>query len=223
MPILLFDFDGTLADTTALILRCFHATLESELQTSLPDEDYIATFGIPLRVALRGFFLRLVEEGRAAPGDPEQRADQLAAAYRAHHERWHDEMIRSFPGVLEEVQAAHQAGARLALVTSKKRPSATRGLSHLGLAPLFPVLVCGEETPNHKPHPEPVLRALSLLGAEAHEAVMIGDSPHDIEAAKAAGARAVGVLWGPFSRAQLEAARPDHLLTHPAELRSLWT
>jgi pyrophosphatase PpaX len=217
----LFDFDGTLVDTTALILRCFHATWE-RYGVACEDAEYIRTFGIPLKQALEGMLRRFIAEGRVASHpDPAAHAEELAAAYRELNARWHDEMIRPFPGVDETLRALKSRGYLLGLVTSKKRVGAERGMRHYAMEPLFSATVCGEETANSKPHPEPVLAALAALGARPEEALFVGDSPHDIEAGKAAGVATAAATWGPFARGELARLAPDYLLDAPTDLLAI--
>jgi pyrophosphatase PpaX len=82
-------------------------------------------------------------------------------------------------------------------------------------------VVGSDEVTHPKPHPEPVLRALALLGSDPARAVFIGDSRHDIECGRAAGVRTAAVLWGPFDRAHLDDLRPDYWLAIPADLDTL--
>jgi pyrophosphatase PpaX len=80
------------------------------------------------------------------------------------------------------------------------------------------VLVCADEVENPKPHPEPVEKAIRLLGADRATTVYVGDSIHDMRSGRAAGVRTAAVLWGPFGRAHLEGAEPDYWLERPEEL-----
>jgi len=84
------------------------------------------------------------------------------------------------------------------------------------------VVVGAADVTHPKPHPEPVLKALELLGAPASQAVFIGDSRHDMESGRAAGVKTAAVLWGPFNRSDLEDLAPDYWLEKPAELAHLY-
>ncbi len=112
-------------------------------------------------------------------------------------------------------------GLRLAIVTSKHRRGTLRGLELCGLTSRFEEIVTPEDVVHPKPHPEPVLTALERLGVGPREALFVGDSPHDVVAGRAAGVRTVGALWGPFPRAALEAAGPDHLAERQDEVLRL--
>jgi pyrophosphatase PpaX len=113
------------------------------------------------------------------------------------------------------------AGRRTGLVTSKNRGGAVRGLTLAGLAEMMDVLVCADEVANPKPHPEPVEKALALLGADPATTVYVGDSIHDMRSGRAAGVRTAAALWGPFGRAHLEGATPDYWLETPGDLITL--
>ena len=132
--------------------------------------------------------------------------------YRGFQDTIHDELLRPFPGAAETVAELERRGYRLAIVTSKHRRSAMRGMELCGIVSHFDVIVTPEDVREPKPHPEPVLFALEKLGVAPEEALFVGDSPHDIAAGQAAGTRTAGALWGPFPRAALEKARPDAFL-----------
>ena len=104
------------------------------------------------------------------------------------------------------------------LVTSKNRQGALRGLKLVGLEALMDVLVCADEVTNPKPHPEPVEKALVLLGANPATTVYVGDSVHDMHSGRAAGVKTAAALWGPFGRESLASASPDYWLAAPTDM-----
>lgn len=196
----LFDFDGTLVDTTEMIYQgMLHATGEV-LGREIPRETLMAGVGQPLP--------RQMEVLDA------EKAELLLESYRAHHEENHDALIREFPGVPEALARLRAAGVKIGVVTSKRRASVEMAVRR------FPVLgevvdhfVSMEETAEHKPHPAPLLKGLEDLGGvPKEEAVYVGDSPYDIQAAKAAGMTSIAVSWGAFAEDTLRAAEPDHLV-----------
>jgi pyrophosphatase PpaX len=103
-------------------------------------------------------------------------------------------------------------GHPMALVTSKYHGLATRVLRHVDFAKHFDVVIGGDSIENPKPHPQPVLRALSDLRHPASDAVFVGDSPHDMHSGNAAGVATAAALWGPFTRDQLAESQPSHWL-----------
>lgn len=205
----LYDFDGTLADTTDLIMRCYRHTMATHLGEAPPDEEWLSGFGTPLETQIRRF-ARSEEEHFA-----------MLETYRVHQSREYGALLRPFPGAVEAVGALAGRGVALAIVTSRHRESTLRGIELCGLVDHFPEIVTPEDVTHAKPHPEPVLRALERLGVEPEEALFVGDSPHDMAAGRAAGARTAAALWGPFPRASLLAERPDFLLREPADVLEL--
>jgi pyrophosphatase PpaX len=147
--------------------------------------------------------------------------EALIATYREYNLRHHDSMVTVYPGVLEAVRDIKAAGIQTGLVTSKNRLGALRGLKLVGLEALMDVLVCADEVTNPKPHPEPVEKAVALLGADPATTVYVGDSIHDMHSGRAAGVKTAAALWGPFGRDHLESASPDYWLERPAELVGL--
>jgi len=210
---ILFDLDGTLVDTTDLILQSFVHTFDVHTPGRAPSrEALIATFGRSLPATLREMAR---EEGAA---DPEAWAAETLATYRAFQRERHDALIRPFDGVEDMLRALKAAGHTLGVVTSKMEGAARRGLRLFGLEDYFEIGVFHDDTTTHKPDPAPLLLAAARAGVAPSAVTYIGDSTHDIVAGRAAGMRTIAVLWGPFDRAVLEAERPDHLIAHPFEL-----
>jgi pyrophosphatase PpaX len=197
----LFDFDGTLVDTTEMIFQSMrHATSSVLGRDDLSREELLANVGQPLP--------RQMEILDA------EKAKLLLEAYRAHHEEHHDALIGEFPGVDEALYRLRTAGVRIVVVTSKRRRSVEMALEKFpGLDLVVDLFVTMEDTTEHKPHPEPLLKGLELAGdVPKDKAVYVGDSPFDVKAAKAAGLRSVAVSWGAFSEDTLREAEPDHLV-----------
>ncbi len=202
----LFDFDGTLADSTELILRSWRHCMTLHHAECPPDEEWLSGFGLPLEEQIRRFARSEGESGA------------MLASYLDFQGRHHDRLLRPFPGTLATVERLAEAGIELAIVTSKHRDAALRGMRLCSLLDYFSVIITPEDVAHPKPHPEPVLLALERLGVPAAEAVMVGDSPHDVAAGKAAGTRVAAAAWGPFRRDRLAAEEPDWLLGDISEV-----
>jgi pyrophosphatase PpaX len=129
--------------------------------------------------------------------------------------------VTVYPGVLEALREIKAAGIQTGLVTSKNRLGALRGLKLVGIEALMDVLVCADEVTNPKPHPEPVEKAVALLGADPASTVYVGDSIHDMHSGRAAGVKTAAALWGPFGRSHLESTKPDYWLEAPGDLVAL--
>lgn len=205
----LFDLDGTLIDSVRLILDSYHHTLATHGLPPRSDEEWLRGVGTPLSVQFADW-----------KDDPDT-LDALIATYRAYNLAHHDRMVSVYPGIVDAVTAIRAAGRRTGLVTSKNRQGALRGLTLVRLEATMDVLVCADEVTNPKPHPEPVEKAVALLGANLETTVYVGDSIHDMVSGRAAGVRTAAVLWGPFGRGHLEDAAPDYWLERPADLLTL--
>jgi pyrophosphatase PpaX len=196
----LFDFDGTLVDTTELIYQSLRHASGEILGREISREILMANVGQPLP--------RQMELLSA------EHAEALLDSYRLHNEENHDALIREFPGVEEALARLHSAGMRVAVVTSKRRFSVEMALKIFpGLGEVVDQWVTMEDTTEHKPRPEPLMKGLELLGrVPQSEAAYVGDSPFDVAAARAAGVKSFAVSWGAFSEEGLRAAEPDHLV-----------
>jgi pyrophosphatase PpaX len=206
---ILFDLDGTLIDSVQLILESYRHTLASHGIPPRTDEEWLRGVGTPLAAQF-------------APWQDDQGTlEAMIATYREYNLANHDRMVREFPGVVETVRAVRARRLKTGLVTSKARSGALRGLRLVGLEDAMDVLVCADEVTNAKPHPEPVAKAVELLGADPATTLFVGDSIHDLNSGRAAGVRTAAVLWGPFSRAHLASGKPDYWLEHPRDLLTL--
>lgn len=199
-PVVLFDLDGTLVDSAAVILASFHHATETVLQRRFPDEQILAQVG--------GTNL----ETQMARLDPD-RVDELVQVYRAHNDPSYDGLA-CFDGVVGVLAHLHGEGRRLGVVSAKRRPTVERVFEGAGIGGYFDVIVGSDATERHKPDPEPLLFALAQLGATPRDAAYVGDSPFDMEAARAAGVFAVAVAWGGIHRVE----DADVLVESPEEL-----
>ncbi len=206
----LFDLDGTLIDSIRLILDSYHHTLSRHNLPARTDEEWLRGVGTPLHVQF------------SAWQESPEILEAMIATYRAFNLEHHDRMVTIYPGVLDAMREIKAAGVQTGLVTSKNRYGAIKGLKLVGLEALMDVLVCADEVANPKPHPEPVEKAVTLLGANPTTTVYVGDSIHDMHSGRAAGVRTAAALWGPFKRSHLESAEPDYWLETPADLVDLF-
>ncbi len=205
----LFDLDGTLIDSIDLILRSYRHTLRTHRGVEPPDELWLKGLGTPIRVQLRQW------------SEDAGEIEAMAQTYTTYNLAHHDALVRPYDGIVAAVTRLKQRGKQLGLVTSKSRSGAQRGLRVSGIETAFEVIVGADEVTNPKPHPEPVLLALERLGANANDAVFVGDSRHDIECGRAAGVATAAALWGPFDRAHLEDLNPDYWLETPEDVEDL--
>jgi pyrophosphatase PpaX len=209
----LFDLDGTLIDTTDLILASCKHTFDRHLKQGCPPrEALIATFGRSLPESL--LETAIAEGSEDAPA----LAAEMLATYRAHNDEHHDALIRPFDGVSRMLASLRASGLRLGVVTSKRERSARRGLARYNLDGFFEVGIFHDDTDLHKPDPAPLLEAARRLDVPPRETIYVGDSVHDVAAGRAAAMRTVAAAWGPFPRSDLEAAGPDHVADAPRDV-----
>jgi pyrophosphatase PpaX len=202
---ILFDLDGTILDTNELIIQSFLHTFQGVTAEPVTREHIIPNMGRPLREQMVFF------SGR-------EEVDDLILKYREYNLRRHDELVTAFPYVPETMARLKAAGFKLGVVTSKIRKTTEMGLRLTGIFEHFDTIVTVEEVERAKPHPEGILKALQALGAEASEALMVGDSHYDIEAAHHAGVPSVGVSWSLKGIEYLKAYNPTYVIDDIREL-----
>lgn len=205
----LFDLDGTLIDSTELIMSSFRHTMRTHLGTIPSEAEWREGFGTPLRPQLARFARDAAE------------VDAMVETYRVYQRAHHDRLVTVFPGVPHVMAWLRERQVHLGIVTSKNRAGTLHGLRHCGLAEYFEVVVTADDVTRHKPDPAPVIEALVRLDRSPGGAVFIGDSPFDCRAGRAAGVSTAVALWGPFARAALEAHQPDHWLERPEQILEL--
>ncbi len=197
----LFDWDGTLLDS-------YHAD----------SQAYLAMFremGVDWGLAEleRHYSPDWYAVYRAAK-IPEKRWDDADRVWRAYYAKHPSKLMSATRRVLRQLNKRHALG----LVSSGDRDRVSRQLREFRLTRVFRSRVLGGDTPEKKPHPAPLLKALREMKAEARHCVYVGDTPEDVEMARAAGVRAIAVL-GPFPTAKrLRAVRPEILLNGLQEL-----
>ncbi len=201
----LFDLDGTLVDSIGLLVTSMEFAFEGRTRRP-PVAEWVAMIGTPLDAMLSNW------------ADGPEDVQALRARYREFQFANHDAMTTAYPGAVESVRELHASGFPLAVVTSKLEVGARRSLRYVGIEECFTAVVGIDHTERHKPDPQPVLHALTLVGVPASRAVFIGDSTHDMHAGRSAGVTTAAALWGPYDRSQLESTAPDHWLSQMTEV-----
>ncbi|MGI6553682.1 MAG: pyrophosphatase PpaX [Bacillota bacterium] len=205
----LFDFDGTLMDTTDLIIEAFKYTVLKHLGREITAEELFPSFGKPLIEALE----------ELSPGH----GQELIITYRQYTDRHHDQMIAVFDRVPETMEELRRLNIKMAIVSSKMRSNVERGLDLFGLKPYFDTIVAVEDTQIHKPYPDPVLKALAILDTKPCHAIMVGDSPHDLRSAHRAGVKAAAVRWSSLPWESILAEKPEYILEKMEDLIEIVT
>jgi phosphoglycolate phosphatase len=210
-PLIVFDWDGTLMDSTVGITAAIQEAAR-EMGLPVPDRAQAShVIGLGLDDALRA----------AVPGLDCGQYPLFVDAYRKHFRARQDDMSL-FPGVPELLAELQARGHRMAVATGKSR----RGLDHqfgvTGLGPLFAASRCADET-NPKPHPAMLLELMRELAMDRRDLLMIGDTSHDLGMARSAGVDAVAVCYGAHASDALRALEPHACVASVDELRQWLT
>jgi phosphoglycolate phosphatase len=194
--LVVFDWDGTLSDSTAAIVRAIQDAA-ADLGLPVPDEATAShVIGLGLHEAL----------ARAVPTLPPSRIPEYSARYRAHYFAREAELTL-FPGARELIAALRAAGVPLAIATGKSQRGLQRALKQAGLIAEFAATRCADQT-HPKPHPAMLLELAEELMVEPARTLMIGDTTHDLQMAAAARAAGVGVTTGAHPAEQLASCQP---------------
>lgn len=206
-PIVVFDLDGTLADSAEDLIGTLNVLLAREGLPLLPASAARSMVGAGARA--------LIERGFAhhrAPLPPE-RVDPLVADFLAHYEEHIADATRLFPGAAGALERLAGEGFALAVCTNKPENLARLLLERLGVADVF-AAICGRGTfPVHKPDPRALLLAIEAAGGDPARALMVGDSKTDIDTARAARVPVVAVDFG-YTETPVAALAPDRVISH---------
>lgn len=204
--LIVFDWDGTLMDSTATIVRCIQAAAK-DLALPIPD-DRAASYviGLGLQEALQV----------AMPGLDSRHYPKLVERYRYHY-LTKDHGLTLFPGVLEMLEDLSQQGYFLAVATGKTRVGLNRALHAANLLKVFDATRCADETFS-KPHPAMLQELTRELGQDLRRTVMIGDTTHDLQMARNAAASGIGVEYGAHPSHELRAMEPVYMAPSVPEL-----
>ena len=212
----LFDADGTIIDTEELIYTCYRETCLKFAGYEVDRSEVTKYMGIPLLKMLRLFLPELSEE----------KLRESRLFYSDFQKTIYADFLRLFPGVKETLKALKDQGKILGVVTSRSRNSLNSYIELLEIASYFDFTVTPEDTIEHKPHPEPVYKAMekALSLDESDEAslspeniLFIGDAEFDIQSGNRAGTHTALVLWG-HNEPQDIKSTTTHLLKNMEDL-----
>ncbi|WP_373893355.1 pyrophosphatase PpaX [Virgibacillus sp. CBA3643] len=200
---ILFDLDGTLIDTNDLIIASFDHTFK-HYNLSFTNEEISEFNGPPLVDTFQKI-------------DPD-RAEQMIETYRVHNHANHDNYVTAFPQVVDTIEQLKNNGIKLGVVTTKMTKAVTMGLTLTGLDSFFDSVITLDDVTHLKPHPEPVIKAMEELDADAASTLMVGDNYHDIESGKNAGVKTAGVAWAHKGKKRLLEYNPTYMLEEMRDL-----
>lgn len=204
----LLDLDGTIVDTNELIIASFINTLESNGLNPLTREQIIPHMGLTLEQQLRAF---------SGVDD----VTSYVTAYREYSAIHHDAMVAPFPEVNEVLTRLQAAGIKLGVVTTKIRPNTLKVLEMFQLDQFMQVIITQDDVEHTKPHPQPIERAMEVLGSSPERTLMVGDSPADLQSASAAGVMSAAVAWSLKGEEELSKYHPQYILHSMSDLYEL--
>lgn len=203
----LFDVDGTILDTDEFVFSAVDYTLK-KYHLKVSKKTIRAGAGRNLFDYYK-FIL------------PKEDYLMLGKIHAKFQEDKHY-LIRPFPGVVKVFEKLKEKGIKLAVVSNRQRDSLVKSLRITGIFKYFEAVVSAEDVEHTKPHKDHTLKALEMLGVNKNEAVMVGDSEHDILSAKSAGVKTVGITHGWFGKA-VEKSKPDYLVNNLDQLLAVLT
>lgn len=203
-----FDWDGTLYDSTRLIVRCIQAAVIDVGGAKPSENDAAWVIGLGLAEAL----------ARAAPDVPKEKYAELGARYRYHYLQHQDDLVL-FDGVLQMLDALRARGHKLAVATGKSRRGLNEALKSVALRDRFDASRTADETFG-KPHPRMLLELMEELEVPAERTLMIGDTTHDLQLALNAGCASVGVSYGAHESESFDALKPLFIAHSVASLEA---
>ena len=213
IKLVIFDFDGTIADTRKAIVVAKQKTME-RLGLKVMDEEICAsTIGLS---AKRGF-------QATYPDLTDSELDKCVTVYREIFEQVKEEYPPVlFPELVETLEWMKERGIMTTIATSRNNASLKEFLTRLGLEKYFSYALGGQDTEQLKPHPQPVLKTLRELDFKAEEAMVIGDMWMDIEMGKGAGTYTCGVTYGNSDKEELKKAGADYVIDRMSEIKKFF-
>ena len=195
---ILFDFDGTLADTLPVCFYSFQMIFSKFDNRVMSNEEIISMFG-PSEVGIIQNNL--------------QNKDQLNEAieeYYHFYEREHNNLVRVNQDIIDLIRIVQQKGILIGIVTGKGRRSYEISVNKLFPVGIFNISITGDDVVDPKPHPEGIIKAMNILNCSPHEILFVGDSNADIEAGTRANVKTVGVNWLENSHGSKFLIKPDY-------------
>ena len=211
MKLIIFDFDGTLADTEPLITQTMMKTLRAVGLPACSREQCRAMIGLPLKET----FMQLLPIDSATGDLCAETYEQIFAVDNRPG------AVGMFPHVSETLQALHQRGYLLSIATSRGRTSLEAFLRDMQLMSYISHIVTVNDVERAKPYPDMVDTTLSHFRISPEDTLMVGDDIYDIQMGHNAGVRTCGVTYGNGTREQMEACAADHIIDDIADILNL--
>jgi pyrophosphatase PpaX len=183
IDVVLFDFDGTLADTLPLTFTAFKTVFKAYEGRDVSNEELISMFGPTEEQIIENNF------------ENKDLVLQAITDYYLIYKKGHDDRVQNDKAILELLEYLRVRGIKIGVITGKSELAFQISSESLNLFSYFDVAVTGDDVDKPKPDPEGIFKALDMLGADKSKAVFVGDSNADIMAGMYAGIRTYGVQW----------------------------
>ena len=202
---IIFDLDGTLAQTTQLIFATFNHVAEKYLGKRFTPAEITAMFGPPEEVAIENLVGK-------------ERVEEAMEDYFAFYETQHLQMADAHHGIRETLDTLKQRGVILAVFTGKGKRTTVITLENIGLKKYFDLIVTGDDVDNYKPSAEGIRKVLKTFSLKPDEVLMVGDSVSDVKAAREAEVSIAAVVWDSYNKDKVAQMDVDYLFHRVEEL-----
>ena len=201
---IIFDIDGTLTSTNELIFASFNHIAEKYLQKQFTNKEIAAMFGPTEDVILKQW----------CPDNYDAARKDYYDFYEQNHS-----MADLYPGIIEILDILKKRKVLLSIYTGTGRGASIITLKNLKIYDYFDLIITGDEVKEHKPSPEGITLFLEKFSLPKDNVLMVGDSPADIKASRAAGVKVASVIWDAYAKKDVIKLNPDYLFNSVAELK----
>ena len=210
LKLIAWDFDGTLVDRRPLIEAGMAHALNALGQPRSVMEEWLKYVGLPVEAGIRNTFDPLGLDG-----------DTVLRAYRSFGHVEHEHMLRPFEGIPELLEELRARGQRMGVATSKRTVPLMRQMARFSWESFFDPVITPDDVTHGKPHPETLELMQTRTGLGPEDILMVGDTPFDLDMAKAAGVPSLAVGHGFYAQEALAACGPRAYAPDTAALRDI--
>jgi HAD superfamily hydrolase (TIGR01509 family) len=210
LKLIAWDFDGTLVDSRPLIEAGMAYALDALGQPRSVMVEWLKYVGLPVEVGIRNTFDPLGLDGEV-----------VLKAYRSFGHVEHEHLLRPFEGIPELLEELRERGQRMGVATSKRTVPLMRQMARFGWESWFDPIITPDDVTHGKPHPETLELMQARTGVSPEDMLMVGDTPFDLDMAKAAGVPSLAVGHGFYTAEALAACGPRAFASDTAALRDI--
>ncbi|NTU46012.1 HAD family hydrolase [Candidatus Roizmanbacteria bacterium] len=207
---LIFDFDGTLADTKTSILTTVKKTQEVMNLKSANETEIVKRIGLPLKTTFEELY-----------GLTSTELDTAITLYRSMYDEVALKTVTLFPEVYKTLQVFHNKGIKLTVASSKGKQSLVKLLENLEVSEMISYIAGEQDVENKKPAPDLVFHILKTIKDDSANTLVIGDTKYDIQMGRSAGCSTCGVTYGNGTKQELETASSTYVIDTFEKLRDI--